>query len=155
MMGICEGKQKCMRDVVRLNDLKRKKGSFEIKKRAECDAGLKRAPKEWQEKEWEKKDKTKERVGLVMWCEKFSGSQLHSLLKCLMSHFVRHSGCFWFFRFMHYGGDSRRKCLRRAHESKVLNKILNPQPQKLMTCILAQRAQTKPSESGFISIGLS
>lgn len=98
------------------------------------------------------KDKTKERVGLVMWCEKFSGSQLHSLLKCLMSHFVRHSGCFWFFRFMHYSGDSRRKCLRRAHESKVLNKILNPQPQKLMTCILAQRAQTKPSESGFISI---
>lgn len=51
MMGICEGKQKCMRDVVRLNDLKRKKGSFEIKKRAECDAELKRAPKEWQEKE--------------------------------------------------------------------------------------------------------
>lgn len=50
MMGICEGKQKCMRDVVRLNDLKRKKGSFEIKKRAECDAGLKRKTK--RKKEW-------------------------------------------------------------------------------------------------------
>lgn len=38
----------------------------------------------------------------------------------------------------------------KDHESKVLSKISNTQPQKLMTCILSRWAQTKTSESGFI-----
>lgn len=51
-------------------------------------------------------------------------------------------------------GDAGRKGRRRDRESKA-QRVSNPHPQNVMTCILSRRAQTKPSKSGSISCGLS
>lgn len=49
---------------------------------------MKRAPRDGERKREGKKGEERERVAVVMWCEKFSISQLCSLHKRLMSHFA-------------------------------------------------------------------
>lgn len=80
---------------------------------------LKRAPEGWRWRGWGKKEVERERVAVVMWCEKLRISQL-------MSHFAKLSACFGFFFFFclihqkKYSGDSGRE--RRDHELNVLSK---------------------------------
>lgn len=82
---------------------------------------LKRAPEGWRWRGWGKKEMERERVAVVMWCEKLRISQL-------MSHFAKLSACFGVFFFFLL--NSPKKIQRRLREIKKGSWIKCPEQKK-------------------------
>ncbi len=93
----------------------------------------------------ERKNKESEKVAAAIWCEKFCISQLGSLHKCLMSHFVKYSACFCFFppNSLKYSGDSSTSKLNDMHLFPVSpNKVVTERFHALITSGLCKEKRT-------------